>query len=306
VIKSSAASKPVTKPSAASTGTPKPVSKNQRLLFFTLRLLLLVLGGGLAFAVGVGIAQFYPARNPQAPIWQNVFRRPENFAANTRQLPPPPIATPTPPPNLTPEQSKQLRSELQQLETQLNELIGRTATLETKLGSSRPTETLESRLQVLSRQLGTPEVAPAANVSGAAATPQASEATTGAADAVSARNGPMVTLPSDVLFAEGSAMLRPQTGVILDNLVADLKNYQGASVRIAGHTDDAGDAQENQALSFRRAQAVLAYLAGTLGNQYHWVVMGYGETRPVAENNTDLNRQRNRRIEIVIEPKASR
>lgn len=306
MIKSSAASKPVTKPSAASTGTPKPAGKNQRLLFFTLRLLLLVLGGGLAFAVGMAIAQFYPARNPQAPIWQNVFRRPENFATNTRQLPPPPIATPTPPPNLTPEQSKQLRSELQQLETQLNELIGRTATLETKLGSSRPTETVESRLQLLSRQLGTPEIAPAANVSGAAATPQASEATAGTAGAASATNGPMVTLPSDVLFAEGSAMLRPQTGVILDNLIADLKNYQGASVRIAGHTDDAGDAKENQALSFRRAQAVLAYLAGTLGNQYHWVVMGYGETRPVAENNTDLGRQRNRRIEIVIEPKASR
>lgn len=305
-MKSSAASKPVTKPSAASTATPKSAGKNQRLLFFTLRLLLLVLGGGLAFAVGVGIAQFYPARNPQAPIWNNVFRRTTNFVANTKQLPPPPVATPTPPPNLTPEQTKQLRSELQQLQTQLNELIGQTTTLETKLGSSRPAETLESRLQVLSRQLGAVEAASAPPVSGAVEIPQASEATTGTADAESAANAPMVTLPSDVLFAEGSAMLRPQSGVILDNLIADLKNYQGASVRIAGHTDDAGDAKENQVLSFRRAQAVVAYLAATLGNQHHWVVMGYGETRPAAENNTDLNRQRNRRIEIVIEPKASR
>ncbi|MGL5065631.1 MAG: OmpA family protein, partial [Microcoleus sp.] len=110
----------------------------------------------------------------------------------------------------------------------------------------------------------------------------------------------MVTLPSDVLFDTASISLRPGTNAILDNLVADLRNYEGATVRVSGHTDDAGEQVDNRNLSFARAQAVAKYLSYALPQKYHWVAIGYGESRPSISNSTDANRQRNRRIEVAI------
>ena len=112
----------------------------------------------------------------------------------------------------------------------------------------------------------------------------------------------MVTLPSDVLFDAGSISLRAGTSAILDNLVADLRNYEGATVRVGGHTDDAGEAVDNRKVSFARAQAVVQYLSGVLGQKYHWVAIGYGESRPLVDNSSDANQQRNRRIEVAISP----
>ena len=110
----------------------------------------------------------------------------------------------------------------------------------------------------------------------------------------------MVTLPSDVLFDTGSISLRAGTNAILDNLVADLRNYEGATVRVAGHTDNVGEVADNRNLSFARAQAVANYLSNVLGEKYHWVAIGYGDSRPSVDNGSDANRQRNRRIEVAI------
>ncbi|QIZ69692.1 OmpA family protein [Oxynema aestuarii] len=112
-----------------------------------------------------------------------------------------------------------------------------------------------------------------------------------------------VTLPSDVFFAPASSTLNPDKTELLDNIISDLRNYQGATIRIAGHTDNTGDARANQELSAQRARAVAQYLTETLGDRYQWQSVGYGETRPLADNDSDLNRQRNRRIEIEIQPK---
>ena len=112
----------------------------------------------------------------------------------------------------------------------------------------------------------------------------------------------MVTLPSDVLFDTGSISLRAGTSAILDNLVAELRSYEGATVRVAGHTDDAGEEADNRNVSFARAQAVVQYLSGVLGQRYHWVAIGYGESRPSVDNSSEINRQRNRRIEVAISP----
>jgi peptidoglycan-associated lipoprotein len=186
------------------------------------------------------------------------------------------------------------------LQGEINALIGRTAALESQLGSSRPTETLEKRLQLMSRELAAPETAaspvPALPAIGSSPSLNPKTVNTGPQNAnnrVLAGDGLMVTLPSDVLFDTGSISLRPGTSAILDNLVAELGNYEGATVRVAGHTDDAGEA---------RAQAVVQYLSGVLGQKYHWVVIGYGESSPSVDNSSDTNRQRNRRIEVAISP----
>ena len=65
-------------------------------------------------------------------------------------------------------------------------------------------------------------------------------------------------------------------------------------------TDDAGEAADNRNVSLARAQAVVQYLSGVLGPKYHWVAIGYGESRPSVDNSSDTNRQRNRRIEVAI------
>ncbi len=59
--------------------------------------------------------------------------------------------------------------------------------------------------------------------------------------------------------------------------------------------------EDNRELSFRRAKALEQYFGRALGEQYRWLVVGYGETRPLVANDTEANLQRNRRIEIAVE-----
>lgn len=108
-----------------------------------------------------------------------------------------------------------------------------------------------------------------------------------------------LTLPSDALFKDSQSVLRPGTESIFSNILVDLQRYEGATIRIAAHTDDLGE--NNQELSLRQAQAIQQYLSRALGGQYHWVILGYGNQVPLVENTTDTNRLRNRRIEITID-----
>jgi outer membrane protein OmpA-like peptidoglycan-associated protein len=73
-------------------------------------------------------------------------------------------------------------------------------------------------------------------------------------------------------------------------------------VEIAGHTDSVGTDQYNQALSERRANSVAGYLGSHGVMQQRMIVVGAGETRPVASNDTDAGRAQNRRVEITLVP----
>jgi outer membrane protein OmpA-like peptidoglycan-associated protein len=110
-----------------------------------------------------------------------------------------------------------------------------------------------------------------------------------------------VTLPSDLLFEENNSILRSEASLILDKIVADLRSYPASTILIAAHTDATAATEDNRELSFRRAKAVEQYLAKTLGNQYRWLTVGYGETRPLVPNDTPADKQRNRRVEIAVE-----
>lgn len=300
------------KPSIPPTRVPKSRGKGVFVLSLIFRLLLLGVGSGFAWVLGMSIAQIYPSSATEMPLAERFLRLTQNLTPGAKrprakQIPvlPTPTTTPSPQSQLNPAAKQKLQSDLRKLQGELNALIGRTAALESQLGSSRPTETLEKRLQLMSRELASPETAstptPALPAIGATATPQpVTEAQPSDNHPVFAGEALMVTLPSDVLFDTGSISLRVGTNAILDNLVADLRNYQGATVQVSGHTDNVGEAVDNRNLSFARAQAVANYLSNVLGEKYHWVAIGYGDSRPSVDNGSDANRQRNRRIEVAI------
>lgn len=295
--------------------TPAPRSPRGGLRVLTLifRLLLLTVGGSCAWVLGMLAAQVYPSSVVEVPLTEQLLRQVRGSVPGTKRLstpspapeiPSPTSPTPSPQSSLSPAQRERLQIDLRQLQGELNALIGRTAALETQLGTSRPTESLEKRLDLMSQQLAAPVsvASPTPPLPTVGSRPSPTPEVPSVENPVFSGEALMVTLPSDVLFDANSSALRSGTNVILDNLVADLRNYQGATVRVAGHTDDGGDAKDNQNLSFARAQAVMQYLSETLGDQYHWMVLGYGEGRPSVDNNSETNRQRNRRIEVAITP----
>ena len=125
-------------------------------------------------------------------------------------------------------------------------------------------------------------------------------------------NGSIV-LNEGVFFDVGSSAIKPGARPTLDRLVtvfrtflADSENAKYVdSIVISGHTDSTGTDEQNRKLSTERANAVLGYLLesgkGEL-NEYaqYFCAAGYGETRPVADNDTAEGRAQNRRIEISI------
>jgi OOP family OmpA-OmpF porin len=97
-------------------------------------------------------------------------------------------------------------------------------------------------------------------------------------------------LNSDVLTSKGIALL--------DEILVALEKFPNIPIEISGHADSQGDDATNLALSKRRAQAVLDYLVAHGQDPNRFAVVGYGETRPIADNSTAEGRARNRRIEF--------
>ncbi|WP_097501254.1 OmpA family protein [Escherichia coli] len=114
-----------------------------------------------------------------------------------------------------------------------------------------------------------------------------------------------VRLNSLALFDAGKWTLKPGATKWLVNALVDIKAKAGWLVVVSGHTDNTGDPQRNQALSLKRAEAVRDWMRDT-GDipQSCFAVQGYGESRPVAPNDTAEGRARNRRVEISLVPQA--
>jgi OmpA-OmpF porin, OOP family len=110
-----------------------------------------------------------------------------------------------------------------------------------------------------------------------------------------------VELPSEVLFAFDSSMLVDSAARELDQVVSAIQRRAGATVTILGHTDDLGTAEYNQRLSDQRARAVAAYLEDKGIRAERITARGYGESRPVAPGESDAERRKNRRVEILIQ-----
>jgi outer membrane protein OmpA-like peptidoglycan-associated protein len=117
---------------------------------------------------------------------------------------------------------------------------------------------------------------------------------------VEGRPAVIVTLPETVLFDSGQAVLRADAEPSLQGVVDLVGDHPGARTEVEGHTDSVGPADFNQSLSERRAGAVADWLAGHGVDPGTLTKVGYGSTRPVADNATPEGRQANRRVEVVV------
>ena len=102
-------------------------------------------------------------------------------------------------------------------------------------------------------------------------------------------------------FRSGSAVIPPAAYPVLDHVLESIALFKGRNVRIEGHTDFIGSSAYNQELSERRAQAVREYIRSRLEqSDVDISAVGYGENKPIANNETAEGRARNRRIDIVL------
>jgi OmpA-OmpF porin, OOP family len=103
-----------------------------------------------------------------------------------------------------------------------------------------------------------------------------------------------------IRFESGRANIDPDSAGLLDRLIETALRCPTTTIEIAGHTDSAGEDAANQALSERRAQAVVDYLvkAGLPANRF--TAVGYGSAQPVADNESDEGKAQNRRIEFLV------
>ena len=109
---------------------------------------------------------------------------------------------------------------------------------------------------------------------------------------------------SDVLFDTGKATLKPGAREKLARVSGILVTHPDLKLEIEGHTDSVGTDSYNQGLSERRAESVRSYLVSQNIPAQSITTQGFGETRPVASNDTAAGRQQNRRVELVVSGEA--
>lgn len=120
---------------------------------------------------------------------------------------------------------------------------------------------------------------------------------------VSREGNRMIIRLVGLTFQSGQDIVRPTHRGLLDKVRQAAEVFPRSQIVIEGHTDSYGGDEANLALSRRRAEAVSAYLSGELGvPAFRISAVGYGETQPIANNDTEQGRERNRRIDVIIEP----
>ncbi|MBP3222373.1 MAG: OmpA family protein [Actinomycetaceae bacterium] len=112
-------------------------------------------------------------------------------------------------------------------------------------------------------------------------------------------NAFIITLDAAVLFDTGKYDIRDDAKETLESLAKVIKDGDVKEFEIDGHADSDGDEQSNQVLSENRANATKKYLE-SLGVAANITAKGFGETQPVASNETAEGKQQNRRIEVII------
>ena len=114
-------------------------------------------------------------------------------------------------------------------------------------------------------------------------------------------NGVLVQMKNDILFDTDSAVLKPEAVEQISKVGDVIAKYSDDRVRVEGHTDSTGAGEHNEELSRRRAQAVRDVLVSRGVTEKQMLVLGLGETKPVADNKTPAGRSQNRRVELHID-----
>ena len=107
-------------------------------------------------------------------------------------------------------------------------------------------------------------------------------------------------IPSDVSFDTGRSDIKPNFQPVLERFATTLNENPATNVVIIGHTDATGTPGVNQPLSVDRAARTRDYLAGRGVNPARITIEGRGEREPIASNNDNSGRARNRRVEIYV------
>lgn len=309
-------------PVAAPAAEPPTESRWQgvrSLLEWVLRWALLGAGVGGAWLFGILVAQFFPAPNPDPPIQEVVTRKTGRFFQKVNRLPewwagdtPRPGATPiapvtetapatstqsTRPIVLTDEQREQVSIELEAIAGELQRLRDRTSAVEQQLGLPSIELSLEERIDNATNRLSPPTEA--TQPPPPAVTPDLQTTPGIAPDPLFQVNAYRVTLPSDVLFAPGEAILQANAQPLLDNILQDVGSYPDSTIVVGSYTDvDAEDTTPTE-LSYQQALAVQRYFDQRLGNDtIHWVTVGYGNSNIGSTGGVQLSR----RITIAIVP----
>lgn len=102
-------------------------------------------------------------------------------------------------------------------------------------------------------------------------------------------------------FRSGKSTIEPEYFSLLTSVQRAIRKFPNAALRVEGHTDAVGDDRFNESLSYERASAVKRYLMANMGlDDSAIAAVGYGESRPIASNETAEGKAKNRRIDIIL------
>ena len=102
-----------------------------------------------------------------------------------------------------------------------------------------------------------------------------------------------------IQFDTNKADIKPESEATLAEILALMKLDPSLKLSVDGHTDNVGDKKANQALSLKRAEAVVKHLVGKGADAKRLTASGLGDTLPIADNRLDEGRAKNRRVELV-------
>ena len=112
----------------------------------------------------------------------------------------------------------------------------------------------------------------------------------------------VLNMPGNITFKTGSSDLNADFYKVLDGVGIVVEEYDKTLIVVEGHTDNVGTDDMNQSLSERRAMSVGQYLTSKGVNGQRVMAAGFGESRPIASNDSDSGRSQNRRVEVRLEP----
>ena len=108
---------------------------------------------------------------------------------------------------------------------------------------------------------------------------------------------------NEFLFETNSSTLKVEHFSALDSIMDFLLEHPSLEVKISGHTDNTGRESHNKTLSTKRAEVVAEYLIENGVSQDRVTFEGFGSSKPIAPNSTDVGRNKNRRVELLIHDK---
>ncbi|MGV6809690.1 MAG: OmpA family protein [bacterium] len=114
-------------------------------------------------------------------------------------------------------------------------------------------------------------------------------------------NSIVLNMPDNITFDTGSSDVKASSYGVLNNLAQTMVRYNQTRINVAGHTDSVGSDSDNLRLSQQRAYNVRNYLIDQGVPAQRMKAIGYGETRPIADNTTEQGRAKNRRVEITLQ-----